>query len=56
MATAGLVLGYVSVTVSLIYGVLVLLGVGTGVLSAVQKMAEEARQTQPPIEHVTPAK
>lgn len=57
MATAGLVLGYVTTTLTLLYGVFVLITGGTAALAVMKKTFEDLQKQQPPsIEHVPPAK
>ena len=55
MATAGLVLGYVTSIVSLLYGIAVLVGIGPSALDALKKTAEDLRTGRSQIERVEPS-
>ena len=56
MATAGLVLGYVTSIVSLLYGIAVLVGIGPSALDALKKTAEDLRTGRSQIERVEPSR
>lgn len=56
MATAGLVLGYVTTVISLLYGIAVLVGIGPSALEAMKKTAEDLRTGRSQIERVEPGR
>lgn len=56
MATAGLVLGYVTTVIGLLYGIAVLVGIGPSALEAFHKTAEDLRSGRSQIERVEPSR